>query len=93
MGYLILLATIGVISGLVTKHLDIAGQCFLVAMGLSIMDLIWRFLTGTLELPFVVRTKRMVYFVYQTTDAVDRLSSGQAASNESVAMIVKRLRE
>ena len=53
----LLVTTITLIASLVLHRLDIATGAFVVALGLSLIITVWRFLTGTLELPFVVRTR------------------------------------
>ena len=59
MKYLIGLFTLGIIYGAATKHYNLMWQCFLGAIGSSVINFIWEYLTGTLELPFVLRTKNV----------------------------------
>lgn len=53
----LLAATLILIASLVAHRLDIAAGAFVVALGLSLIVTLWRFLSGTLELPLIVRTR------------------------------------
>ena len=53
----LLAATLTLIASLVAHRLDIAAGAFVVALGLSLIVTLCRFLSGTLELPFIVGTR------------------------------------